>query len=436
MEIKNKYVILTLFILCIPVFGLLYIYYNNKYIYNNILKYNDYNDIFNLSNSFKKNRNIKFFDKGRSKDNIDINVASEEEEEEEEDDDDDDDNNNNNLSSFEVSGKDLFDNVYCGIWQEQYTKFHREMEASNNKKYLILDAHQCGWGDRFIQIVSGFYVALLSKRSFKIIGINLENVFDKPNIDWSLDEKELKRLKKNKSIKELYYTGDKSGYYNEGFLYTNFTSNYEDYEALRYRIQNGKIVKIFENPFHKKQLYEMGLRPETAYGYYEANSKIDYLPSNDEPVRIGIQIRTGDDVFKGGKSNYCKGDVMNSTNIIQYFDCAQSLENEIFETPYNKPSGSLSMKNNNKKKRKIYWFLITDCKILRKKAKKLWPEKIITITDKTIDHLEKTKNEESINLTFAEHWLFGEMDYHIISRASCYGRTASLRRKVFQYSYL
>jgi len=212
----------------------------------------------------------------------------------------------------------------------------------------------------------------------------------------------------------------------------------------------------------------MGLRPDIAYGcayeylfkpkpnvmnivskYYDdmeikrdyymsqkafvSNSKINYLPSDDdnEPIRIGIQIRTGDSVFNKEESQYCKENALYSNNIKQYFECAQSLEDEILEKPYNKTKDSLSMENE-KKKRKVFWFLITDCQILREKAKEMWPDKIITITNKNIGHLEKTKNDESINLTFAEHWLFGEMDYHIISRASCYGRTASLRRKLFQ----
>jgi len=211
----------------------------------------------------------------------------------------------------------------------------------------------------------------------------------------------------------------------------------------------------------------MGLRPEIAYGcayeylfkpkpnimnlinpYYDAmeikrnyhmsqkdltpNSNADYLPSINEPLRIGIQIRTGDGVFNKENSRYCKDNAMDLENIKQYFECAQSLEDDIFKNPYNKTQGSLSMENPVSTERKIFWFLITDCQIIREKAKELWPDKIITITDKQIDHLEKTKNDESINLTFAEHWLFGEMDYHIVSRASCYGRTASLRRKLFQ----
>ncbi len=210
----------------------------------------------------------------------------------------------------------------------------------------------------------------------------------------------------------------------------------------------------------------MGLRPDIAYGcayeylfkpkpnvmklvndYYKdmeikrdfymsqnafvSNSKTNYLPDDDnEPIRIGIQVRTGDSVFNKKESQYCKENMMESRNIKQYFDCAQSLENEILQKPYNK-TNNLSMESE-RKERKVFWFLITDCQILREKAKEIWPDKIITITDKNVGHLEKTKNEESINLTFAEHWLFGEMDYHIISRASCYGRTASLRRKLFQ----
>jgi len=135
--------------------------------------------------------------------------------------------NNNGIGYSLSSVEGSFDNNYCGRWQEQYTLLQREIDSSTNKKYLILDAWKNGWGDRLTQIISGFYVALLSKRSFKIIGIDLEDIFEKPNIDWSISKEELEKLEARNAVKKLYYTEFDKEQWNEGFLYTNFTSNYE-----------------------------------------------------------------------------------------------------------------------------------------------------------------------------------------------------------------
>ena len=243
--IKKKiiFIIFILFILSISFIALFYIYQNNNYIYDNVLKFKENYvkkvDLLNyrnltyyvenkelinsaedkeltnsvedkeLTNSVEDGKLIKESTNYIKDEKLTQNAKNEE------------------LINSETPLKSSYNNVMCGLWQEQYTQFHRKMETSKKKKYLILDAHQCGWGDRLIQIVSGFYVALLSKRSFKIIGIDLENVFEKPNIDWTLDKEELKKLEKSKSIKELYYTSNDKNSYNEGFLYTNFTSNYE-----------------------------------------------------------------------------------------------------------------------------------------------------------------------------------------------------------------
>jgi len=149
--------------------------------------------------------------------------------------------NNRNSKNYYPMVQGSFDNKYCGRWQEQYTLLQREMENSPKRKYLILDAWKNGWGDRLTQIISGFYIALLSKRSFKIIGIDLEDIFEKPNIDWSISKEELEKLEANNSIKKLYYTEFEKEQWNEGFLYTNFTSNYE---VKKKKKNKKKILKL------------------------------------------------------------------------------------------------------------------------------------------------------------------------------------------------
>jgi hypothetical protein len=389
----------------------------------------------------------------------------------------------NNIKYYEYFNSNTIDYKYCGFWQKQYNEFYKEMENSPHKKYLIIKAvNNTGWADKLTRIITGFYVALLSGRLFKITGINLEEIFEKPNINWNITDKEIEKLKK-KSYKELDYNKmdayqlftnefkykEVEELYDEGFLYTNFTSNYENIDTLMYSIQNGKILRMSENLFHKQQIYDMGIRPDTAFGcayeylfkpkpniinmvkniydkmgikrnyYIGHNNKIpkDLIRNNEvEPIRIGIQVRTGDNTFKGN-SNICNKDSLSLPKIAQYFECAEELEKDIFERSSNikHKNFSLSKEDESLKKRPVYWYLLTDCKILRDLAKKKWPNKVFTITDQNIDHVELTHDENTYNFAFAEHWFFGEMDYHIITKNSSYGRTASLRRKLFNHIF-
>ena len=76
----------------------------------------------------------------------------------------------------------------------------------------------------------------------------------------------------------------------------------------------GRVVKLFSNPHHSKQLYDMGLRPDTIFacGYrylFEPNKAVkslfqqymDNLQASPAALRIGINIRAGDAVFSGFK---------------------------------------------------------------------------------------------------------------------------------------
>jgi len=383
----------------------------------------------------------------------------------------------------EYYNSSTIDYKYCGFWQNQYNKFYKEMENSPRKKYLIIKAdNNCGWADKLTRIISGFYVAMLSGRLFKITGINLEEIFEKPNINWNITDEEIEELKK-KSYKELDYNKmdanqlftnqfsneEVKELYDEGFLYTNFTSNYEDIDTLMYSIQNGKILRMSENLFHKQQIYDMGIRPDTAFGcayeylfkpkpkiinmvkniYDKMGIKRNYYIGHDnklpkelirnnkvEPIRIGIQIRTGDDTFKGN-SNICSEDSLKLPKIAQYFECAKELEEDIFKRSSTLKHKDLSLSQEDKtlEKRPVYWYLLTDCKILRDLAKKEWPKKVFTVTDQNINHVQLTHDQNTYNFVFAEHWFFGEMDYHIITKNSSYGRTASLRRKLFNHIF-
>ena len=94
----------------------------------------------------------------------------------------------------------------------------------------------------------------------------------------------------------------------------------------------GRVVKLFNNPSHSKQLYDMGLRPDTIFAcgfryLFEPNKAVkslfqhqmDDLEASPNALRIGINIRAGDGVFSGHKVGveFAK----------EYISCANEVEN-------------------------------------------------------------------------------------------------------------
>ena len=76
----------------------------------------------------------------------------------------------------------------------------------------------------------------------------------------------------------------------------------------------GRVVRLFNNPHHSKQLYDMGLRPDTIFAcgfqyLFEPNKAVkslyqeymDDLTASPAALKIGINIRAGDAVFSGHK---------------------------------------------------------------------------------------------------------------------------------------
>jgi hypothetical protein len=79
----------------------------------------------------------------------------------------------------------------CGNWQKAYRQYTSAMDQLPPKfqRLAVFSTKRSGLCDRLTSAVTVFYVALLTKRTFKIDWKNLEpleSVFDQPNVNWSI----------------------------------------------------------------------------------------------------------------------------------------------------------------------------------------------------------------------------------------------------------
>jgi len=180
----------------------------------------------------------------------------------------------------------------CGNWQNKYTKLHRDMrEGKLPPKWLISVAPPQGLADRLGGIITQFLFALLTDRAFVMVSSKskLDIVYDSPNIDTSLPTGFM-------SVKTLYNLtfGGYPEYYDKNKIYGLYLNagaikdQYEAVEALNRRIflhsnlsavpegyghterlfvmgNRGYSYQIHDNPFHSKQLADMGLSPTTTF---------------------------------------------------------------------------------------------------------------------------------------------------------------------------
>jgi hypothetical protein len=182
---------------------------------------------------------------------------------------------------------------------------------------------------------------------------------------------------------------------------------------------------LFDNPYHRKQLLDFGLRPDTAFGcivefLFRPNTAVLNMTApllsmlrQPEILKIGVQIRVGDYVFQSknrrGQRN-CP--LLTERKIQEFFVCCKELEANVA-----KPHQT------------VVWYLITNCLSLRIAAIKKWGKKVLTLSSSNLEHIEDTNNTLAFRTAIAEHWSFGYVDYAIITKDSSFGRTAYLRHR-------
>ena len=143
----------------------------------------------------------------------------------------------------------------------------------------------------------------------------------------------------------------------------------------------GNIYHMFQNPNHRQQLNDMGLRPDTAFGcllnfvlrpvpaVFAENAALHARLTDPAPLKIGIQIRAGDRVWRAGGSG------SGGPRIADYhafFKCAADLE-AAFALPG----------------QQVVWYLVSDSVELRQAAVAEYGSKLVTTINQNIQHVIK-----------------------------------------------
>ena len=201
-------------------------------------------------------------------------------------------------------------------------------------------------------IYAGFYYALLSNRAFQIYTYgnlpDLHDAYDFPHINITRHIRDPEHLTaparfSYKGQRKYDMSVNASKYYsaylinddekNQMFATKNLRlwPRNGDVETVFIGSNRGRVISLFENPYHASALYDMGLRPDTAFAcgfryLFEPNAavKSEFGPSMNAlmkpptALRIGIKVRAGDDVFLGKEFDL---------SFIQgYITCAEEIE--------------------------------------------------------------------------------------------------------------
>ena len=362
----------------------------------------------------------------------------------------------------------------CGDWQEEYMELHRQILAGERPpRYLVAVLSQSGLADQLVGVMSLFFWALLTGRAFQItVGEQpippLEAAFDAPYVNWTRPAgdplvltQHLYRPFKGKrrypkvhslvpNIEEfgsMYLINNKSDFFATKDLNTLPLDGGADKPVLFMASNRGRVFRLFDNPHHGRKLFDMGLRPETAFacgfrflfapnamtrdetGWQLAEEYL--LPGNfpddddeqekslafaEDVLRIGIQIRVGDFVFNAPG----KAQALQLKDYMAYFDCAREIENH----------------KRTVKTSKVLWYLVSDSQRLKELAlDEFGPDLLVTSTepsrhvlcvkDGLTDCNERDDMADSLAAAAADMMGLAETDYIILTHKSGFGKVAA-----------
>ncbi|EDO43826.1 predicted protein [Nematostella vectensis] len=336
-------------------------------------------------------------------------------------------------SQFKVSGALRCD----GNWVHTYKQLHEQTLKSSKRerKYLVYycKGHSAGcggYGNRMMGIISTFYLAVLTNRTFLIHwgGPEKFDQYFKPNmIDWTFDERRYKGLR---SRDNRWGLENHPGYERQvilrqkNFLKWAENTNIEGY--LNEPVERISTIwyfapQIWNNPFLKKRAKEVGLplpRKDYPYGMIGCAMKFLFkksrylvkafrkakqaLDSRERPF-IGIHIRTSDHHF--GINNK---DSFRTREPRAVFACAQRIEN------------ALKRKNHLLKGKTFTWFLAADDKNVKLEALRRYPSNVVTL-DINPNHMEYTSRYKDVfRDLLLDQLLLLECDFFVPTRDSTF----------------
>jgi hypothetical protein len=201
-----------------------------------------------------------------------------------------------------------------------------------------------------------------------------------------------------------------------------------DCEVVAFSTFYGMASRLHANPFYRRRLHDMGLRPETAFGcamdflfspgpaILDTFSEEVAVMSDPAVLKIGIQIRTNDTVLMD------QVEIKDLSPWHEYFKCAQEIEDY-----YRLPG------------QRVAWLLVSDSVHIRQLAREKFGDKLVTNVGKAkVQHIGVNRNAEEKEeaskrpifvAAAGEIWLFSLADFHVISRFSGYGRVGAFWSK-------
>ena len=357
---------------------------------------------------------------------------------------------------------------HCGrTWQLQYLALHRKIVSEQRddptqQRLAVYDAYRNGLGDRLTMSVTVFLYALLTDRAFRIkwSGAPLETAVDSPfGVQWLYeptdDDPSLGKVEMRDYLQEGI-----------GYEWRAINKAFGDNDLRRLvpertrttvlRLNQGQIWELFANPHHRQQLFELGLRPETAFGCVlnflmhpnrEAAALVRpqydaLLATPPGSLRIGLQVRFGDTVFLDRK--VCGEAELQSNWSAQFERCAAELEEayQLEARIHPVPPGQNALFFRGPpfpvNDTKSVYLLVSDCEPFRRALQRRFVAgKLITQLENSIKHIDFvdraspvgiTRSEiQGLRLAVAEFFLFGLTDLHVITRDSSFGRAAAFR---------
>ena len=326
----------------------------------------------------------------------------------------------------------------CGNWQERYIAHHASILSGREPPRFAVSVHHSGLADNLTKAVWVFYFALLTNRAF-ILGFppsqqaKFEWAYDAPWVNWT----------DGRHLLDLVDLDKPSGPQQSGiFLFNDLvswnssdedvklfangdvTSMAEQSDTVVFWKGTGQTFRLFDNPYHRNELQNMGLRPDIAVGcalnfLFEPNTAVKTLfrreiqaLSQPSTLKIGVQIRT---------SSYSDAAFFDKDKAVQdlsfwdpWFECAQQIED-----------------SNLVRDTGVLWYLISDSQPLREYAKAKYGDKLcVTMPGDgmTLDHSTwGSSGYDGFISAAGENWLFGMTDYQVVTGASNFGKIGAMR---------
>ena len=180
----------------------------------------------------------------------------------------------------------------------------------------------------------------------------------------------------------------------------------------------GRVWTLFDNPFAKQALMDLGLRPDTAIAcafpyLFKPRKEVKEMyeekwniMADQSVLKIGIQVRLGDHLFTGNDSS------PSWERVAPYFACASEIE-----------------KTRALPGQRVIYYMMSDSLALRRLAKARLGDKLLTDIETTTAHVACNRGtcvpeQQGLALRYAVGDLitFSMADFHIYSKKSGFGR--------------